>query len=242
MPSRNGKIARLPRALREQLNQRLDDDQDGPEILDWLNALPETQALLREHFQGISVSKQNLSEWRLGGFAEWLLRRDLQAHVQGLLEAGQDIQENQTPARVVDAVALVLAARFGALLTHWNGEVDEQVQARARLLIEVSRSVVNLQRSVHHAVRECAQEKERVYEQEKKEKSDRCARRMTALVGLEAENRFCQNAGNTPEARRYARAMTEILTDTFDYRNYTRDESDPVKPSQTATPAAAATP
>ena len=39
--TRNGKIARLPLEIREQLNRRLDDGEQGQPDLDWLNALPE---------------------------------------------------------------------------------------------------------------------------------------------------------------------------------------------------------
>jgi hypothetical protein len=35
MKSRNGKIARLPKKIRDQLNRRLQDGRLGPEILEW---------------------------------------------------------------------------------------------------------------------------------------------------------------------------------------------------------------
>jgi len=43
---RKGKIARLPRALRHELNRRLADNEDGGVTLNWLNALPEVKAVL----------------------------------------------------------------------------------------------------------------------------------------------------------------------------------------------------
>ncbi len=39
----NGNIARLPRAIRDELNRRVDDGQTGKEILPWLNGLPEVK-------------------------------------------------------------------------------------------------------------------------------------------------------------------------------------------------------
>lgn len=74
--SRKGKIARLPLAIREELNRRLLEGQSGGKILPWLNALPETKAVLEEDFEGLIVRDQNLSEWRKGGYAEWLARRE----------------------------------------------------------------------------------------------------------------------------------------------------------------------
>ena len=61
--ARQGKIARLPESLREQLNRRLREGQLGPQILPWLNAQPETIQTLAELFQGQPVTSQNLSDW-----------------------------------------------------------------------------------------------------------------------------------------------------------------------------------
>lgn len=74
--SRKGKIARLPLAIREELNRRLLEGQSGTKILPWLNELPEVKAVLEEDFEGLRVSDNNLSEWRKGGYAEWLARRE----------------------------------------------------------------------------------------------------------------------------------------------------------------------
>ncbi|MDR3456041.1 MAG: hypothetical protein P4N60_01235, partial [Verrucomicrobiae bacterium] len=52
----NGKIGRLPRELREQLNRRLDQNEPGGRILDWLNALPAVQAVLQADFKGDRVN------------------------------------------------------------------------------------------------------------------------------------------------------------------------------------------
>ncbi len=41
MKTRIGKIAGLPRAVRDPLNQRLHDVEPGHRLLEWLNALPE---------------------------------------------------------------------------------------------------------------------------------------------------------------------------------------------------------
>jgi len=36
--TRNGKIARLPRAVRQELNRRLDEGEQGKKLVAWLNA------------------------------------------------------------------------------------------------------------------------------------------------------------------------------------------------------------
>jgi hypothetical protein len=69
--TRTGKIARLPKNIREELNQRLDDGNQGARLVAWLNSLPEVQAVLARDFEGKAISEQNLSEWRKGGFRDW---------------------------------------------------------------------------------------------------------------------------------------------------------------------------
>jgi hypothetical protein len=74
--ARKGKIARLPAAVREEVCRRLHDGEPGSKILAWLNALPEVQTVLDEHFGEEPVTPQNLSEWRKGGYQEWLRKRE----------------------------------------------------------------------------------------------------------------------------------------------------------------------
>lgn len=71
-PARRGKIARLPQAIREEVNQRLHDGQNGGEICAWLNGLASVKAMLADKFKCEEISEANLSNWRLGGFQDWL--------------------------------------------------------------------------------------------------------------------------------------------------------------------------
>lgn len=81
MPVDRSKIARLPPAIREELNQRLLSGETGPKILPWLNSLPEAKQVIAEMptAGGKLVSAfddKNLSSWRNGNFARWLKHRD----------------------------------------------------------------------------------------------------------------------------------------------------------------------
>lgn len=71
MGTPQSKISRLPTAIREELNRRMQNGELGPTLLPWLNSLPEVQAVLQRHFNGVEVSSQNLSDWRKVGFKEW---------------------------------------------------------------------------------------------------------------------------------------------------------------------------
>ena len=69
--TRKGKIARLPQALREQINRRLQNGEEGKQIAEWLNALPEAIAVLEAEFDGQPINDVNLSNWKLGGYRDW---------------------------------------------------------------------------------------------------------------------------------------------------------------------------
>ena len=79
MAARKGKIARLSYALREELNLRLHDNQDGGRICAWLNEAAKLRG-------PAAITSQNLSEWRSGGFADWLGKQDKIERTQRLAE------------------------------------------------------------------------------------------------------------------------------------------------------------
>ncbi|HVY69572.1 MAG TPA: hypothetical protein VHH73_06560 [Verrucomicrobiae bacterium] len=95
MISRTGKIARLPRAVRDQLNQRLDDGEQGPELLAWLNGLPEVREILARDFEGKEINAQNLSSWRQGGFQDWLTQGQVLELAQRLDEETSEIRREE---------------------------------------------------------------------------------------------------------------------------------------------------
>ncbi len=67
-----GKIGRLPRALQEQVNRRLENGERARTLVAWLNTLPEVQAMLAAEFAGQPVNEKNLSKWRKYGYKQWL--------------------------------------------------------------------------------------------------------------------------------------------------------------------------
>jgi hypothetical protein len=68
MSTRNGKIARLPKPIRDELARRIDNGEQGKDLVEWLDALPAVQDVLKEQFGGRPVNEQNLSEWKQGGY------------------------------------------------------------------------------------------------------------------------------------------------------------------------------
>ena len=93
MKTRNGKIARLPKEVREQLNRRLENGWRGTRLVKWLNELPEVREVLREEFYGRAITPQNLSEWREGGYADWLRHQDSREGMRWMLERAEDLEK-----------------------------------------------------------------------------------------------------------------------------------------------------
>jgi hypothetical protein len=109
MKTRIGKIARLPRTVRDPLNQRLQDGEPGKRLVDWLNSLPETQAVLQTEFGGRPVSEQNLSEWKQGGYRDWQRQQEACDLVRHLVEQTNDLGNASG--------GVAVSARLSALVT-----------------------------------------------------------------------------------------------------------------------------
>ena len=70
--SSNGKIARLPADLREEVNLRLYNGNQSKDILAWLNELPAVKKILANQFAAFPISVRNLCNWRKIGYWRWL--------------------------------------------------------------------------------------------------------------------------------------------------------------------------
>jgi len=110
-----GKIGRLPEAVRLELNRRLQNSAPMREIVDWLNALPEVQAVLASQFGGSPISEDNVSKWRKTGYPAWLTAtatldtfRNLALSAAGMGDAFQD--------DINGKLSILMTARFAAEL------------------------------------------------------------------------------------------------------------------------------
>src|SRR5687767_5424549 len=102
---RHGKVAQLPRELREQINQMLDDGSSYPPIIRWL----------ADHgHPGFNGS--NLSAWKAGGFQDWLDHKDHITEMDGLRDLSLDIAERFRGTKMQQATLYVSAALFYKLL------------------------------------------------------------------------------------------------------------------------------
>jgi hypothetical protein len=83
-----GKIGRLPKAVQDEVNRRMENGERGAALAAWLNGLPEVQAVLAAQFNGQPVNEVNLSQWRKRGYQNWLRWREARAMMAEATEPG----------------------------------------------------------------------------------------------------------------------------------------------------------
>jgi hypothetical protein len=167
--ARNGKIAHLPFEIRQELNRRLLDNEPGGSLLAWLNELPQVRHVLARDFGGCAISKQNLCEWRAGGFAEWQARQETLAQARELADEATELAA-ATEGKMTDQLATVLAARYASALAGWKGEVTEKLRRKLRALRGLCQDIVELRRGDHSGVRLKIEQERLEREREKTEK------------------------------------------------------------------------
>lgn len=108
--ARQGKIARLPNALREQVNQRLLDGESAATLLDWLNAQPAAVVIWKAHFDGIGANADNLTNWRQGGYQEWVSRQERTENMKTLSRFAVDLA--RSGSGIADGAAAIIGGHI----------------------------------------------------------------------------------------------------------------------------------
>jgi len=143
--TRTGKIARLPQDVREELNRRLYNGEKGRKLIAWLNQHPEVILVLAEEFGGREIKEWNLSEWKTGGYPDWVAERELVEKARELANNAGELAE-LTNGSMANDLAQVLTIRYADLLTKWNGEVTVEFQRKMRALEPLCKNILALGR------------------------------------------------------------------------------------------------
>ena len=153
MKTRTGKIARLPKPIREQLNQRLENGEPGNSVVTWLNQLPEVQKIITEQFAGLPIRPQNLSEWRKGGYLDWTRHQLLREQTRWTAEQADDLGLDTTgkSISIAEDIATVLSAQL-AIHVHALGDIKNPHQ-RFRQFCRLSRELSRLRQDDQRAIR-----------------------------------------------------------------------------------------
>jgi hypothetical protein len=229
--TRNGKIARLSRAIRDELSRRLQDGEPGVRLVAWLNGLPDTQRVLATDFGGRPISEQNLCEWKAGGYRDWLARQETLSQARELAADAKELTA-ATDGRLTDHLATVLAARYAAALAGWDGEVTEEFRRKLRLLRSLCQDIVELRQGDHSGAR-LNLEQERLGREREKTEEEVVEHFKRWAKNPEVRDWICQDWVDPAERERRLRAIFGLEINTPDEAATDGPESSPIKPNQT---------
>src|SRR6266404_611353 len=103
-PPRNGKIAKLSKELRELLNHMLAEGATGAVIID------------RFAERGISLNHENISNWKHGGYQDWVLEQEWIAESNLQRESASNLLDSGDETKFQQAVIqLAITQIFQAL-------------------------------------------------------------------------------------------------------------------------------
>ncbi|MGA2176151.1 MAG: hypothetical protein ABSH38_14340 [Verrucomicrobiota bacterium] len=125
--SRIGKIARLPLAIREQVNTRLQQGEPSRPIADWLNSDPSVKAILDQDFEGRPVTEDNLNEWRAGGHQEWKAERMAQDMFHRINQLPAD-RLTELQGGLIDRMATLFASQMLAQMKRTQNAIADPDQ------------------------------------------------------------------------------------------------------------------
>lgn len=137
--ARKGKIARLPFAVREEINRRLLDNENGVKLVAWIN----TTQQLRD---AAAITEQNLSEWRGGGFDDWLKNQDKVQRTKDLAE--YCLRVAKAGGGSMDLPAAIAGGHLMEVLEDFDPkDLKDMIKEDPKNYIELITSLSKLQRS-----------------------------------------------------------------------------------------------
>lgn len=113
--ARLGKIARLPAEIRREVNLRLADNQTAAKLLAWLNALPSVKGIMQADFDGSAISPQNLSEWKAGGYLDFVHEREKIDQIKTLSQFSLDLV-SASGGQLAEGPAAIAAGKLLAMI------------------------------------------------------------------------------------------------------------------------------
>jgi hypothetical protein len=150
--TRTGKIARLPKYIRDQLGERIENGEQGKVLVNWLNGLSDVKEVLRDQFGGRPINEQNLSEWKQGGHPEWRRQEETRLLACRLTEHSDDLVAAADGKEISDRFASLLAVEVARLATDML-ENETDLEKRWQRVCHVNRELSQLRRDDHRATR-----------------------------------------------------------------------------------------
>jgi hypothetical protein len=124
---RRGKIARLPRQIREQINAMLDDGLSHADII----------ARLGDH--GKNLNRQNLINWQQGGFKDWLKDQPWLDELHASLDFANNVLDDSDSPKIREASLVIAVKQMYELIksfepADFKQQLSEDPAAYSRIL------------------------------------------------------------------------------------------------------------
>ena len=132
---RIGKVARLPHAVREEVNQQLEGGKTYNEIIDWLttNGHP-------------GFNEMNISRWKDGGFQDWVSLQQQMDALQANLETAKALAEMDTALYVNAAMVLGQMHFFQAMHQLDGKALGTMAVAKPEMFLQILRAFTSFNR------------------------------------------------------------------------------------------------
>ena len=134
---RNGKIARLPKETRDMINRMLDDGIPYHVIIDELGEA------------GEGLNTQNLTNWKQGGYQEWVKNQErierARIQTEHAIDLLRETDGTASAAKVVEACRMVGATQLmEAMLEHGDDAVKKMLVDKPDTYIRILNAVCRL--------------------------------------------------------------------------------------------------
>ncbi|HSI13911.1 MAG TPA: hypothetical protein VK961_17830 [Chthoniobacter sp.] len=149
--TRTGKIARLPQAIRQRLNERLADGEPQQLLVAWLNEHEIVRERLERFHGGRPITEQNLSDWKAGGFRDWERHQETRGMLREFLHeteelsaelAGEELLEKATNSVALALLQLLRDAMAG------HPKLEER-----QAVLQIARELDRMRRVSHEGQR-----------------------------------------------------------------------------------------
>jgi len=168
----NGKIARLPFKIRNQLNERLRNGEQGKDLVVWLNGMWVVKQILDEEFDGRPISEQNLSGWKQREHQQWLERGEQRRLFREFLDEAEEFGEELDGSSLADRLT-EMATLAVARLLQTELEAEEKGPKHRAAVVELLRELARLREGDHEMARLRLQRERWDVERERQSDEDR---------------------------------------------------------------------
>ena len=166
----NGKIARLPHHIRNELNERIRNGEPGIRIVEWLNAHPEVKQTL--HLWSIEqpINEQNLCNWKARRYQEWLRHQEACEYASQIVEQAEELETEADCMELSDRYAVVLSVELACAAKAMLDEITDPKERWQRIK-EMNQELERLRRYDDKAARRRQGREDREKEEEQTKKS-----------------------------------------------------------------------